>query len=104
MKFKRCYQLATILMLSSINRIEAQTNIDSFVNTLHNKDVTSVLESVAPEKTFDSLTGKFYSHSIERVLTSIDVSKLRKAYPKYLIVEKLVRLLDDSERDWYADL
>ena len=78
----------------------AQTNIDTFLNTLHNKDVRSRLELV--EHRGDS--GKFYGSVVEWWLTSIDLSKVRKAYPKYVMIEKLVGLLDDPERDWYADI
>lgn len=82
----------------------AQNNIDSFLNTLHNKDVKSVLMWVAPPKLFDSATGAIYIHTFEQIVTSIDESQIRLKYPKYLMVQKLVQLLDDPERDWYADL
>jgi hypothetical protein len=80
----------------------AQDSIYHFLATLNNRDVISYISWVAPDKIADS--GKIYAHTFERILKSIDVSKIRKTYPKYLMIENLVLLLDDPDRDWYADL
>jgi hypothetical protein len=61
-----------------------------------------VIAWVAPKKTFDS--GKIYAHTIERVLTRVDIDRIERTYPKYLLMTKLVQSLDDTNRDWYADL
>jgi hypothetical protein len=82
--------------------LSAQTNIDGFINTLHNADAKSAIAWVAPKKTFDS--GMIYGQTAERVITNIRISPITKAYSKYLLISKLVHSLDDPERDWYADL
>jgi len=102
MKWTKFYPLTVIFIIFLFNHSMAQHPIDSFLLTLHNGDAKSVLESVAPKKTYDS--GKFYIHTQERILTSVNVQRLRENYAKYEMIEKLVGLLDDPERDWYANL
>ncbi len=81
----------------------AQDNMDNFLKTLHNKDVSLTIELVAPEKAFDK-NGKFQPSVIERILTSVNVNLLQNTCPKYLLIQKLIKLLDDPEKDWYANL
>lgn len=93
----------TLLLVTFMSKgTFAQSNIDSFINTLHNADAISAIAFVAPKKTFDS--GKIYGQTVERILTNLKVSPIEKAYPKYLLITKLVQCLNDPERDWYADL
>ena len=47
---------------------------------------------------------RIYVNTIERILTGVDIGRIEKTYPKYLLVTKLVQALDDTARDWYADL
>jgi hypothetical protein len=102
MIFMKAKYLPFVLITLAVKSAMAQNNVDSFINTLHNQDVRSELAFVAPKKTFDS--GKVYAHTVERVLTSANLGQIRKAFPKYLLVQKLVEALNDPERDWYADL
>jgi hypothetical protein len=102
MNQRKYYYFTLSFLMFIINNTTAQDKIDSFLNTLHNKDVRSTLSLVAPKRTFDS--GRIYAHTVERVLTSINIGQIRKTYPKYLMVSRLVQSLDDPERDWYADL
>src|ERR1700761_6346134 len=95
------FKLIFFLVVISKN-LSAQSNIDSFINTLHNADAKSVIAWVAPRKTFDS--GRIYGQTAERVVTSIKVIPIMKAFPKYLLISKLFQSLDDPERDWYVDL
>jgi hypothetical protein len=78
----------------------AQANIDSLIAGLHNNDVRSVVESVAPSKASDS--GRLYVHTWERILTSINVRRVRMSFPREVLVKRLAVLLDDSDKDWYA--
>lgn len=77
-------------------------NIDSFLSTLHNGNVTTVLSFVLHKVKIDS--GYLFVDAVEWLLTSMDPEKVREAYPMYLTVKRLVELLDDPERDWYANL
>ena len=96
------YHMIFLFALFIGENASAQGSIDSFINTLHNTNAVSAVALVAPSKTFDS--GKIYGHTTERVLTGLNINRIKKAYPKYLLVKKLVQSLGDSERDWYADL
>jgi hypothetical protein len=91
-----------LLFLFIGEKATAQNKIDTFINRLHNYDAVSALWMVAPKKTFDS--GKIYAHTIERVLENVDIDHIKKTYPKYLLFTRLVQALDDSVRDWIADL
>jgi hypothetical protein len=104
MKFKKKYVMTFLSIALNASVIMAQGNIDSFANTLNNAEATSALAWVAPTKIYDSSTRKIYAHSLERVVTSTNLLKIQKTYPKYLMIGKLVQLLDDSNRDWYANL
>ena len=101
MKFIRFYLIFFLTVFINKN-LPAQSNIDSFINTLNNTNAKSVIAWVAPKKTFDS--GRIYGQTAERIITNIKVSPIKKSYPKYLLISKLVQSLDDPERDWYADL
>ncbi|HWW39590.1 hypothetical protein, partial [Pedobacter sp.] len=102
MKFRKYCRLILISVMFFVKSGLAQDSIYHFLATLNNRDVISYISWVAPDKIADS--GKIYAHTFERILKSIDVSKIRKTYPKYLMIENLVLLLDDPDRDWYADL
>ena len=82
--------------------VSAQPNVDSFINTLHNVNAKSVVAWVAPAKRPDST--KIYGSSVERILTNVHIREIKKVYPKYALIRKLIECLDDSDRDWYADL
>ena len=89
-------------VMTPVKTIE-QYSTDRFLQTLHNKDADLIVEFVAPEKLFNN-KGKFQPFTIKRILTSVDVDLVQKHYPKYLLIEKLMQLLNDPERDWYANL
>ena len=101
-KSNRWFYLVLFFTVFINKNLSAQNNIDSFVNSLHNADAKSVLAWVLPEKTFD--TSRIYGQTMERVITNIKVGPIKKNYPKYLMISRLVQSLNDPERDWYADL
>ena len=94
----------SLLFISIIigKSVSAQRNVDSFVNTLHNTNAKSAVAWVAPKRRPDST--KIYGSSIERILTNVHIGEIKRVYPKYVLIRKLVECLNDSERDWYADL
>src|SRR5579863_4592166 len=103
---KSCYLLCLIMLCWEGSTL-AQVSIDSFISTLHNIKAESTIAMVLPKRTADG--GKVYFSTPERVLTnssgrSVRTSQLKKEYNKYLLISKLIQSLDDSERDWYADL
>ncbi len=102
MVITRYSTLAAIATFILISNCMGQSNIDSFLQSLHNNDVRSKLSSVGPSKTYDS--GRIYIHTTERLLTSVDVSHIKESFPRKELIEKLVTLLKDTTRDWYADL
>jgi hypothetical protein len=102
------YYSRTLIMLFSIvltgKCAIAQPNLDSFLNTLHNTDMRLDLAFVAPHERYDTATKYPYFSTIERVVTSVDMSYLMTSFPRYSLIKGLVRLLDDPDRDWYANL
>ncbi len=104
MKFKKYYRLTIISLVFFVKYDLAQDSLQNFLASLNNNDAKSYLALVAPKKFYDSASGRIYAHTIERRLKSIDIDKVQKTFPKYLMVKNLVRLLGDPERDWYADL
>jgi hypothetical protein len=57
-----------------------------------------------PKRWVDSTTGRFNHSTIERRIWSVNFNWIHENFTKYLLVEKLVGLLDDTARDWYANL
>jgi hypothetical protein len=93
----------SLIFFSTIvfTNIFAQNNIDSFLVGLHNKDVR--FKIIMTQTFFDS-SGHIHPFEFRRILTSLNVSDVKNAYPKYLLIQRLVQLLDDSDKDWYADI
>lgn len=97
-------QIIISSIILSVNTISAQSNIDSFLLTLHNKDVRFAIAIVEPKQWFDSATGKFNHSTLQPQVWSVNLYWISENFPKYLLVQKLVKLLDDTARDWYANL
>ena len=99
---------STNLMAQVNNNVDTSAlnnRIDSFLHTLNNKNAKTSLALVLPDESRDS-NGR-YKLQFDRLvllLTSINVFQLEKIYPKDLLIKKLVPLLDDPDRDWYANL
>jgi hypothetical protein len=80
--------------------------IDSILRTLKNKDLRFDLVTVSPppSETYDSVRHVFNGSQLQLWVTSIDVNALSAKYPLPALVRGLIPLLDDSMRDWYANL
>lgn len=76
---------------------------DSFIQTLHNRDVSLTLQLVAPDKEFDD-SGMIQPSVVMRILSSVDADLVKTTFPESLLIQKLMELLDDPDKDWYANL
>jgi hypothetical protein len=89
-----------------INSVSAQSgDLDSFLSTLRNKDLrfkTVVLSPSPPA--YDSVRHVFNVSQLQLRITSINVGALKAKYATPTLIRRLVSLLDDSTRDWYANL
>jgi hypothetical protein len=84
---------STIVDLVSVNQ-----KIDSFLVNLHNKDAAKQMVLERPKNsgiTFDILVIHVSPDSVHRLL---------ERFPKNFLLPKIFQLLNDPERDWYANL
>ncbi|HEX4372888.1 MAG TPA: hypothetical protein VHZ50_06220 [Puia sp.] len=91
-----------------ISKINSQSKIDSFINTLHNKDIKTELALVLHDAYMKDERGIFVkSWRIDfpqRILKFNFSYRLDTLSPnKVLIVNKLIQQLSDSDRDFFAN-
>lgn len=77
-------------------------DIDAFIAALHN-DAAKFETVTVQSKIIVMDAGGPPSGNLLRPL-SLDIGQVKKRYPNLLLMGKLVRQLDDEERDYYADL
>jgi hypothetical protein len=90
-----------------LNSVFGQSgDLDKILNTLRNRDLRFVLVKVSPPaaQTYDSVRHVFYVSMFQLRVTSTNVTELKAKYPQPALVRGLVSLLDDTTRDWYANL
>jgi hypothetical protein len=91
-----------LIMLFSIQGgfTSGQTNMDSLLVNLNNKDVK--FKIFLRQSYFEN--GELHPFVIHRTVTSVNLTHIIDSFPKYPLISRLVKLLDDSNRDWYANL
>jgi hypothetical protein len=100
----QCFFLTCVAMMS-INIVSAQSgDLDGILNTLNNKDLRIELVKVSPSQPYDSVRHVFYVSMFQLRVTSIDVKALKAKYPLPALIRGISSLLDDTTRDWYANL
>jgi len=92
------------VILFFFSRTIAQNNIDSFVLTLHNKDLKFIVGLILPNNKIDKSNGRNRPQYLGWFVTSLDFLDIEKRFQKYPFVKRLVEALDDPERDWSANL
>src|ERR1700722_60234 len=86
-----------------LDSIAINKQIDSFLFTLHNKDAQTGLFLELPK--YDSTKKNAIRMDIITThVTSINMGRILNIFPKKILLLKLMALLNDPERDWYANL
>jgi hypothetical protein len=91
----------------SINNVSAQSgDLDGTLSALRNNDLRfeAVCISPSPSQTYDTVKHVIYVSMLQLRIKSINVEALQAKYRAPNLVRRLVFLLDDSSRDWYANL
>jgi hypothetical protein len=103
------YFFAIVFLFGLLGKSNAQGNIDSLLCTLNNKDVRTVIMMAARPMYIKDESGIFIRtgyvmSSIERWLDrSIKLNLSEMCRNKFLLVNKLIELLNDPDRDFFAD-
>ena len=101
------YNILLILLMLFQVRGKAQGNLDAFLKDLNNKDCQIGFRTLPYSAS--TLTGSDSAGDTVKMLKphglvmSLDVDSLAALYPRDLLVRKLVPLLLDTTRDFYAN-
>jgi len=101
---KYYWSILLFILLAAVRTNAQEDAFGNFLKELNNKNATTTLALVAPQKTFDSTDHKINIHTVERRLTSVNVYTLEKTYSRKMMIKRLLPLLNDPDRDWYANL
>lgn len=104
---KKHILLLFVLALFSISRGYCQSELDSFIASLNNKDLYIGFGiggiNGASTKRWDTIKVKPQPRKLGYITsTDVDITQLAKKYSTQKIVDKLLPLLDDPQKDMYA--
>jgi hypothetical protein len=93
-----------IEVVSLSTRLEAQLiPLSSYLADLNNKTFKTVVVKAAPSPTKNN-PRRIYGGTFALWSTTIDVGELLRIYPKDSVIHDLIGLLNDTTRDWCANV